>query len=206
MTVPPETESPSVAGVLLAAGTSSRMGRPKALLPFSSRTLFIEETVARLEAGGAHPIHVVLGAGAETVRSTARLPDVRVIVNENFEQGQLSSLQAGVRSLPADAAAAIIALVDQPHVPARVTRLLIEAFRRSRAPIVRPVWQGRGGHPFLVSREVFAPLLDLGPDATAFDVVKNFRDRRCDVAAPDASVLEDFDTPESYDEGGFPRG
>ena len=205
MTARESRTAPAVPAILLAAGESRRMGRPKALLEYSGGLTFVDAAILSLRSSGADPVIVVLGSEPETIRAGARLEPARIVVNPLYRLGQLSSLKAGARALPPGAPAAIVALVDQPHVPSSVARDLIAEFRRSAAPIVRPVWNGRGGHPFLLSAETFPLLLRLPDTATPFEVVNNFHDRRRDVPSPDGSILEDFDTPEEYRRAGFPR-
>jgi CTP:molybdopterin cytidylyltransferase MocA len=184
-----------VAGIVLAAGESRRMGRAKALLPWNGRT-FLESVVTALQAGGADPILVVLGHDAETIRAGARTGPAGIVLNDDYRRGQFSSLQAGVATLPPGCAAALVALVDQPHASPELVRMLIEAFVASGAPIVRPAWRGRGGHPLLLSAETFAEIVHRPAEATTFDIVQKFRDRMIEVPAPDDSILVDFDTPE----------
>src|ERR1017187_6615212 len=102
-----------IAGILLAAGESRRMGFPKPLLSYQGTT-FLEHLLGVLE-GQVNPLVLVLGAHAERIRRAVRIPDsVVVAINENYAAGQLSSLQVGIRALPVDAPASLVALVDHP--------------------------------------------------------------------------------------------
>jgi molybdenum cofactor cytidylyltransferase len=180
------------------------MGRAKALLPYRGRT-FIETVVGLLRPSVLDDIVVVLGHEPQVVLAGAALTDVRIVVNSHYSEGQFSSLQCGMDFLLSDPSrkpggrrAVIVALVDQPHVPAEIPRRLVSAFEESGAPIVRPVWEGRGGHPLLLSAETFPLLRSLPRSATLYQVVKPFLTRRVDVPAPDASVVTDVDTPEDF--------
>lgn len=191
-----------VSGIVLAAGASRRMGRPKALLSFRGRT-FLDSVLDLLLSGGCARAVVVLGHDADALRATAgldRRPDIRVVVNAEWEQGQFTSVQAAIRALsapldpPADAA--LLALVDQPHIPASVVHALIERFRETRAPLIRPTVDGRGGHPVLISRALFAEILTSPSTATLYDIFQSHATERIDVPVDSPEIREDFDLPE----------
>lgn len=183
------------AGIVLAAGESRRMGRAKALLDWRGRT-FVETITAVLRESGCDPVVVVLGHHAESIRPAAEAGGAMAAVNPEYPLGQFSSLKVGVAALPVDVAAAVVALVDQPHVAPEVVRALLAGWRESGAPIVRPVWNGRGGHPILLAGPALDEVRRLGPESTTYDVVQQFVTRRHDVSAPDDSILLDFDTPD----------
>jgi CTP:molybdopterin cytidylyltransferase MocA len=186
-----------IAGLVLAAGESRRMGQPKALLAWKGRT-FVDSVIAILKDGGVDSVLTVLGPAPEIIRAGARLEGTDILLNPDYSEGQFTSFRMAVAALGPDVRAAVVALVDQPHVPPDIVRALIAEFERTGAPIVRPVWHGRGGHPLLFSAETFGKVLTSPPGATAYDIVKNFRDRRRDVAASDESVLTDIDTPDDF--------
>lgn len=147
-----------IAGLILAAGESSRMGEDKALLRWSGTTLLEHwRTVLRTAKVGL--VRVVLGANAEGVLKQVRLAPVEVVLNRQWHQGMLTSVVAGLDSLPrglVDAAA--LCLVDHPAVSSRLLRTLIEKFRESGQLIVLPTYQGRRGHPVLFSAKLFDEL------------------------------------------------
>jgi CTP:molybdopterin cytidylyltransferase MocA len=183
----------STGGIVLAAGESSRMGRPKALLRCPEGVTFVDAVIQSLKRGGVDRVVVVLGHDADVIVTGAGLQDAMWVLNERYREGQLSSLRRGLAELT-DVDAVIVALVDQPHVASEVVARLVSEFQSSRAPVIRPVWKGRGGHPILLSSEAF-PEVKSPHTATLYDVVKKFRDRRRDVAVADSSILMDFDTP-----------
>ncbi|HEX7877988.1 MAG TPA: nucleotidyltransferase family protein [Candidatus Eisenbacteria bacterium] len=182
------------AGIILAAGESRRMGQPKALLPWGGST-FVFTVTSRLLDAGLDPVVVVTGAHADVIRASTIPDGAAWIENHEWRSGQAGSLRAGVRALPSNVTAAVVALVDQPQIrTASVTRLL-DAHAARGAPVVRPVFNGRGGHPYLIDSCVFPRILTAPADATTFAILKNFRESFDDVAFEDNSILIDFDTP-----------
>ena len=218
-----------VPAVILAGGRSSRMGRPKALLPAGGET-FVGRIARTLRAGGAGPL-VVVAPGAElAARIRAALaghadlaPPPRVVVNPDPDRGQLSSLVVGLDALelldavelpdapalpdvddpgaagrPFDAA--LVTLVDVPLATPATVRALLERYRRTRAPLVRPARRdGPGhGHPVLFGRALFAELRRADPAAGAKPVVRAHEAEAEDVVVDDPGAFTDIDTPDDY--------
>ena len=145
----------TIPGIVLAGGKSSRMGRPKALLPIGSAgDTFFDRVTRTLLAAGIDEIVVVVGADAEAIRSVARpMAGVRIVTNPDYEHGQLSSLLTGLRAIDAaSVSAALITLIDVPLVTEATVRMLIAVQRERGAPLVRPVSNGRHGHPVIFGR------------------------------------------------------
>ncbi len=191
-----------VAGVILAAGRSSRIGRPKALLPLPGGTV-ISRLIGAFRAAGIAPIHVVVGyRGRETAAALAAHDDtacVRIVWNDLHPLGQTTSLQAGIRSLPTGVAAALLSPVDYPLVTAGTITLLLHAFRSDRAgTIFLPACRGRRGHPFLVSTARFPDFLDLAPGEPGRDVVHARPDEVRIVDVDSDSIHVDIDEPADY--------
>ncbi len=187
-----------IAGLILAAGESSRMGNDKALLNYRGRT-FLEAAVAALRESGAEPIVVVLGFHAEEIRRASNLKSVQVIVNKDYPLGQTSSLQAGLRALAnPETKAAVLWLVDHPAVSAETVKKLLIEFRASGAPVVIPTYKGRRGHPVLISRALFGELLELALNEGANTVIRKHRSETRWVEVADPGVLLDIDDPATY--------
>jgi len=138
----------NVAGVLLAAGEGKRLGTPKALVELGGRRL-VDRGVDLLASGGTAPVVVVTGAVPLTV------PGAVVVANPDWASGMGSSLAAGLRALPADCAAAVIALVDQPLIGAAVVRRLISAWLAG-AELAVATYDGRPRNPVLLARRHWA--------------------------------------------------
>jgi molybdenum cofactor cytidylyltransferase len=200
-----------LAAVILAAGESRRMGQPKALLPFPdlsdhkraglksaptiAPTTFLEHLleVTRHERVGA--LRVVLGAHAEEIRARVKLADESVVVNREWEMGQLSSLQAALRSLPPQAEAIIVCLVDHPLISRELVAKLIEAFDRTKHPIVIPTFRGRRGHPVIFPRKTFDELLNAPADVGARAVVRAHAASLMEVATEEEGVVMNLNDP-----------
>jgi molybdenum cofactor cytidylyltransferase len=184
-----------IAGIVLAAGGSTRMGRPKMLLPSGSGTL-LSAAVAPLLEAGLDRVVVVLGDRAEEVRRGARLPsDPRLVlvVCEGWGAGMASSLKRGLGSC-ADADAVVVALGDQPGVTAERVRMVTAAFAPGRDLVV-PVHRGVPAHPVLFGRSLFSELGALSGDVGAREVVRRHESEAVRI---EVQALPDIDTEEDY--------
>jgi CTP:molybdopterin cytidylyltransferase MocA len=188
-----------IAAVILSAGESSRMGRPKALLPIGSQT-FIEKIVGALRQAGLENIIVILGHDAEAMRQTiAHLP-VTILVNPDYRKGQLSSLRVAIRHLLANdrCSGLLVHLVDHPYIDAALVNLLIERFEDSGKLIAVPRFHGKRGHPVIFARSLFEELLNAPIDQGAKAVVNAHRDETLEIDTEDEGITLDIDTPELY--------
>lgn len=192
--------SSNVAAILLAAGRSRRMGAFKPLLPFGAGSV-IETCINNLVAAGCAEIVVVVGHRAEEVRARLSHLPVRFALNDAAGSEMGVSIARGVEALAQGngaAGAVLVALADHPAVGAQEIEEVIAAHRRTLARLVVPEWQGRGGHPVLVSRSLRASLLNLDStgglralfEAHAGEVL------RVPVASP--YIARDMDTWEDY--------
>ena len=160
-----------LAAIILSAGASSRMGRPKALLPYREST-FLEHLIQVTRHTRVGLTRVVLGAGAEEIRKIAKLDFSMVVVNANWEKGQLSSICEGIRSLESvETDGIILCPVDHPLVSARLVSDLIGQFYLNRKSIVAPTYNGRRGHPVIFSSALYGELLVAPADKGARAVV-----------------------------------
>jgi molybdenum cofactor cytidylyltransferase len=193
-----EPASATIAGLILAAGESSRMGADKALLMYHGKT-FLENIVSALHEAGIQRIVVILGHNAELIQQSVDLSAVEVVVNQNYRLGQTSSLQEGLRVLAGDEpAGVVVCLTDHPSVASDTVRILIQYFKSFGKPVIVPQTDGKHGHPVLVGRELFAELRALGPAQGADTVIHEYSDRTEFVEVSDPGILLDVDDPESY--------
>jgi len=191
-----------IIAVILSAGESSRMGRPKALLPIDG-VRFIERIVATLKSTRVDEIITVLGHNAEEMRQKVSDLPVKIVVNPDYKQGQLSSLIAAIRSIESGenhhrVDAILVHLVDHPYINVDLVNLMIDRFYETKPLIVVPRYRGRRGHPVIFSRALFAELLAAPLDQGAKTVVHAHRDQTLEIDTDDAGVTVDIDTPEEY--------
>jgi molybdenum cofactor cytidylyltransferase len=187
-----------MAGLILAAGESSRMGSDKALLAYRGRT-FLETIILNLRNAGTEKITVVLGHHAEEIQRAVDLAGVQVVFNRDYQRGQTSSLQTGLAALQEfSPEAVILCLVDHPTVSAAVMTKLKGRFERARPSVVIPTCEGQHGHPVVIGREVFSELLALRPDEGANTVVRKYRNATQFVEVDDRGIFLDVDDPETY--------
>ena len=189
-----------VGGIVLAAGRSTRMGHPKALLEIEGRT-FLERAVDTLAGGGCEPVLVVLPAGESRGRlgELARAVGAEAVENPLAEAEQIDSLRCGLAALSEAVEAAVVQPVDHPLADARTVRALVDGFAASGAPIVRPVYRDRPGHPVLFARRVWDELADADLERGARDVVHRYADAIYDVRLDDRGVAVDIDTVGDYE-------
>ncbi len=195
-------DRPVVPAVVLAAGTSSRMGRPKAILPLANGDIFLSRVVGTFLDAGIDDVVVVVGHEAEAVVSAFSRSGLaaRFVLNPDFALGQLSSILAGLRAIDRPGVAAmLLTLVDVPLVGAATVRAVLERYRRTRAPIVRPTSGSRHGHPVLIDRSIFDALRQADPAAGARPVVRAHASPAGDVAIDDEGAFLDVDTPAEYE-------
>jgi 2-haloacid dehalogenase len=156
-----------ISGLILAAGTSSRLGRPKQLLQFHGRPL-LQHVVDAAAGAGLAEVVIVLGREAGRVEAALELPPgARTVLNPDYLEGQASSLRTGLDSLAADAEAAVILLGDQPGVTSDMIRAAVAAFLSGRAPVVRARFGDTPGHPVVVARGEWGRWRRLAGDAGA---------------------------------------
>ncbi|MGA9995930.1 MAG: nucleotidyltransferase family protein [Pyrinomonadaceae bacterium] len=191
------SDKSNVVAILLAAGRSSRMGAFKPLLPFGERTV-VESCISNLVRGGIKKIVVVIGHRAGDVRERLARSPVRFALNLDEESEMSVSIRRGVEQVPMDAGALMIALVDQPAVPPEVIKLLIDEWKRKRARVVVPEYEGRGGHPVLIDRSLREELLRLNSQKGLRGLFDAHRKDVLRVPVTSAYVARDMDTWEDY--------
>jgi len=188
-----------IAAVVLSAGESSRMGRPKALLPIEGET-FIGRIVASLKQTQVGKIVVVLGHNSDLLAAAIRPLAVEILINPNYQLGQLSSLQVAVRNLlpDADCDGILVHLVDHPYIDASLVDRMIQQFYESKKDIIVPRCHGKRGHPVLFSRALFDELLDAPIDQGAKAVVNAHGNGTLEIDTDEKGITVDIDTPELY--------
>ena len=195
-----------VAGLILAAGKSQRMGSPKALLRIYGRT-FLEHIASEAQQSNLTEVKIVLGSQAELILE--RLPQLRanVVINPEYEQGQLSSLIRGLKALEGYSIDGLMLfLVDHPFVDRNLINELLDWFSSHNNPLVIPTFKKKRGHPIIFAHELFPELINAPVDAGAVIVVRKYQDKILHVETGQAGILLDIDTPEAYREYVVDRG
>jgi len=192
-----DDRSGRVAGVVLAAGTSSRMGLNKLFLPLGG-TSVLRRAVATAHDAGLDPVLVVLGH--ESDRALAELAGLRCtpVVNAEFARGMNSSVRAGISAVPEDASGAVLMLADMPFVTAAMLRALVDRYRAAETPLVVSTYGEVLAPPILYGRPLFGELRTLDGDGCGKRVVKAHRSEAIEMQWP-PSALTDLDFPEDLE-------
>ncbi|HJY87178.1 MAG TPA: nucleotidyltransferase family protein [Candidatus Acidoferrales bacterium] len=186
-----------LAAVILAAGESRRMGSPKALLTYEGRP-FLEHLLEVTRHPKVGLTRVVLGANAEEIGKHFQLDSATLVVNPEWERGQLSSLQAAVRSLPDGGTDGILlCLVDHPLVTPTLVGELVEKFYSSGKLIVLPTFEARRGHPVIISSRLYQELLDAPRETGARSVVWAHSQEVLEVPTSEQGVVLNLNDPDA---------
>jgi molybdenum cofactor cytidylyltransferase len=187
-----------ISAIILAAGESKRMGRPKMLLPWGNGTV-LTHVISVFQKARLEDILVVTGGGREQVEELLSHHNVRMVYNKEFAAAEmLASIQYGMRALTHQTQAALIGLGDQPQVKERSVRMVCEAFVETGSSIVVPSYRMRRGHPWLVARTHWDELLKMNPPQSPRDFLNAHRAEIHYVDVDDPTILADLDTPEDY--------
>lgn len=188
----------SIAAIVLAAGRSSRMGRPKPFLEWRGRT-FVETVVGRAREIGASPIVVVANPEHRALYAELALGDCVLVENPQPDRGMFSSLQIGIAALPLEAAHAVFCPVDCPAISPAAWERVAQACALEPGALVRAVHGGRPGHPASIGRPFFRWARDFDGEGGARAFMELFQAAILDVDVDDPNVLRDVDTPDDYD-------
>ena len=190
-----------VPALILSAGKSTRMGRPKAILPLGPKDTFLTRVIRAFQDAGVDDVVVVVGHEADAVQASvvARGLTCRFVRNPHYESGQLSSLLAGLRAVDRPGVSAMLmTLVDVPLVSPATVRAVLDRYRSTHAPIVRAVRGSDHGHPVLVDRRLFDALRGADPATGAKPIIRANVSAAGDVEVADDGAFLDVDTPEEY--------
>lgn len=189
---------PQVGAVILAAGRSTRMGRPKIALPWGDTTV-IGQVVRVLTSAGIGEILVVTGAARNEVRGAFQSLPVKELYNPDYPQGEmLSSLQVGLSTLGDHLDATLVVLGDQPQIQARVVTALVQEYASTDSSLVVPSFQMRRGHPWLLDRSLWPAVLALKRRETLRDFLNANQASIRYVSVDTSTILQDMDTPGDY--------
>jgi molybdenum cofactor cytidylyltransferase len=186
-----------IAAVILAAGASSRMGSPKALLDYRGET-FLNRLV-RVLGKECNPVITVLGYHADAIRAQTA-GNVRFVVNPDPERGQLSSLQTGLAAVPDNVEGFLFTPVDSPALRETTLQQLVVKFqnKKPQTQFVIPRYEGQRGHPVFAAPSLLAEFLALPLTAQAKDIVHACVPRTEYVDVDDPGILADIDDRDAY--------
>jgi CTP:molybdopterin cytidylyltransferase MocA len=190
-----------IPAIVLAAGKSTRMGRAKAMLPLGADDTFLTRIVRTFLDAGVDDVVVVLGHEAEKIAVDFGRSGLsaRFVENPEYEQGQLTSLLAGLSVVDRPGVeATLVTLVDVPLVSAATVRTVLRRYRLTHAPIVRPTSGARHGHPLLIDRSLFDALRRADPETGAKPIVRAHATPAGDIDIDDEGAFADIDTPTDY--------
>ncbi|MBI3195138.1 MAG: nucleotidyltransferase family protein [Ignavibacteriae bacterium] len=188
-----------IVGVILAAGASTRMGTPKALLQIGEET-FLQKIIRVLHSAQVSENILVLGAYAEQIQPSLSWYHGKIAVNDHWQNGQLSSLQVGIATLTDENIPGVLVCpVDRPMLTQSLIVDLLQGFWKSNKNIIIPTYKGKRGHPVLFGRSMFDALRSAPIDAGARFVVHNYPDEILDVPVEDEGILLNIDTQEEYE-------
>jgi len=188
---------PMLSAILLAAGESKRMGKPKQLMPLGKHTL-LEQAIDNLLDSSVDETIVVVGHKAEEITKTIATRPVKIVINPDYREGMSTSIIAGLILADPRSQAVMLALGDQPLVASRTINQLIDAFNSHNKGIAVPAYQGRRGHPIIFDFKYKAELLKLKGDIGGREIIRNHPNDVLKVAVDSESVVSDIDTQDDY--------
>lgn len=187
----------SPAALILAAGTSTRMGQPKPLLDWGGKPL-IQVVVEAALTARLHPLVIVTGAARQRITAALSQSQLQFVHNPAYASGQSSSLRVGIAALPESVSAVLVLLADQPFVTPALLEQLVATWQTTAAAIVAPRYRGVRGNPVLFSRACFADLMAITGDQGARALLQSRASEITFVDFDDDRPMIDIDTPELY--------
>ncbi len=183
--------------MILAAGESKRMGKPKLLLPFGDKTI-IETVVQAVVSSKVEQTLVILGSDREKIEEKIKNYHVKIVYNRDFRSGMLSSAQCGFKALPEETRAVLVILGDQPKISTTVINKLIDGYERAGKGIVLPVFKKERGHPVLIDVKYREEVENLSPEIGLRGTVYNHPEDILEVDVETPSIFQDIDYESDY--------
>lgn len=190
------------AGIILAAGASTRLGHPKQLLLIDGQPMLVRVIQAALQSELDHTV-VVLGHQAAEIqkilKSTLDHPGLKLVVNRNYGAGMAGSLQTGLKQVMQDYAAVMILLADHPFQETSIINRLLRRYNHSGKTICVPVHKGRRGHPVILNKRLYAAMMSLSGDIGAREIIRNHPEQLTQVELDSARSFIDIDSEDDLD-------
>lgn len=187
-----------ISAIILAAGMSTRMGFPKQLLELGNRTL-LRIVTENVLASAVDEVMVVTGCREDEVSAAIKDLPVKIIINQQYEQGQGSSLALGVRTTNVKTTAFLVFMCDQPLISPSLINTVIREFKERSSLALRPIYHGLPGHPVIFSSSLSSEMEALKGDEGARHILKKLGNKVDYLPVQDEAVILDVDTPESYE-------
>jgi len=185
----------NISGIILSAGESRRMGTSKPLLPFGEKTV-IEIVLDNLLKVNLYEIIVVLGYQADRIIEIINQYPVKIVINERYKEGMLTSIQKGIESTDEKAEAFLIALVDQPFVSYSLIESLLEKYENNG--IIIPCYNGKRGHPVIIPAKYRDEIFCLDLNIGLRQLIHSHEDEIIHISVLSDEVVRDMDFPEDY--------
>jgi len=192
-----EYANKKVSGIILAAGSASRMGKTKQLLPFKGRPI-LEHVISNARLSNLYEIIVVLGQSAKKIQHDIDLTSTKTIINNEYIKGQSTSLIKGLEKISPLCDAAMFLLADQPLITPVTINTIIKAFENSNLSITIPYYNDIRGNPVIIAKSLFQNLKSLSGDTGPRILFNNFKDSILKVPVQDKAILIDVDTQNDY--------
>jgi molybdenum cofactor cytidylyltransferase len=183
--------------MILAAGESKRMGKPKLLLPYGEKTI-IETIVETVVSSNVENTLIILGSDREKIEEKIKNSPVKIVYNRDFRSGMLSSVQCGFKAVPEETRAVLVVLGDQPKISADVINKLIDAYKSTGKGIVLPVYKKERGHPVLIDVKYGEEVENLSPEVGLRGTVYNHPEDILEVDIETPSIFQDIDDESDY--------
>ncbi len=193
-----ENHNLNIAGLILAAGEGRRIGKTKSLLEIDGVS-FLRMIGDNLKRSGCAGVTVVCGSNADEVQKEAEKLSIDLVINENWQLGQYSSLRAGLKSFDQDIGGVLVTLVDHPFVINETYTMLIDAFVKSPHSIVKPMYHSRSGHPIVLPKDIISEIAASSDNLTLRDVINKYDNRISRIAVNDPGILRDIDTLQDFE-------
>jgi molybdenum cofactor cytidylyltransferase len=188
----------SIVPIILAAGDSTRMGYPKALLPLGSDT-FLTRILKTLEIAGMPKPLIILGKAAAIIQPQVQDRPADIYINPNPDRGQLSSIQLALSHIPPEFIAGMIWPVDLPAVSENLVRRLVDLFLKSGSRMAYPMCGGKRGHPAIFHRDLFCEFMDAPLEEGPKKIIIRHQPATALLPTEEFAVVRDIDTPTDYE-------
>lgn len=183
--------------IILAAGESKRMRKPKLLLPLGEKTI-IETVIQNVILSKVNEILVVLGSSQDKIEQKIENLPIKIVANPHFSKGMLSSIQCGIKSIPENAQAVLIILGDQPSISSDIINKIIDSFKSTNKGIILPVHNNKRGHPVLIDNKYRDEFENLNPEIGLRELIHNHTEDIMEVELNVSNIHQNINDMDDY--------